>query len=121
MIELMQQSQFTLLHFGDLHLWRIGFGGDFFPKRFLGITNLILRRRKKFPPYIADLLKQRLVAEAADYVVFSGDLGTTSLPSEFAAGAEFMQPLLAKWGERMLLIPGNHDRYTPRSAREKWF
>jgi 3',5'-cyclic AMP phosphodiesterase CpdA len=62
-----------------------------------------------------------LASQTADYVLFSGDLTTTALPEEFAAGARAFAPLRDKWSERLILIPGNHDRYTPRASRERWF
>ena len=41
-----------ILHFGDLHVWRMQVEWDdpLYPKRFLGGANLLLNRRKRFPP-----------------------------------------------------------------------
>ena len=117
----MNRNALTLIHFGDLHVWRLGWDADFYFKRLLGLTNLIVRRGRKFPESIARAVVARLASEEADYVLFSGDLTTTSLRVEFEAGRRLLEPLRAKWGERFLTIPGNHDRYTPRATRLKLF
>jgi len=77
----------------------------------------VLRRGRKFPESIARDVTTRLASEEADYVLFSGDLTTTALRAEFEAGRQLLQPLRARWGDRLLTIPGNHDRYTPRATR----
>ncbi|MCL5271339.1 MAG: metallophosphoesterase [bacterium] len=111
----------TLVHFGDLHVWRWGWDGDFYIKRAFGLANLVLRRARAFPPGVAGAVAARLVTEQADYAVFSGDLSTTSLRREFEAGRELLEPLLDRWRERFIAIPGNHDRYTPRAAEGRLF
>ena len=79
----MNERPLTLIHFGDLHLWRYGLGGDPWPKRLLGLANLKLRRGRQFPTRIAEAVGEQLAREEADYVLFSGDLTTTALPAEF--------------------------------------
>ena len=111
----------TLLHFGDLHLWRLGWDFDFTIKRVLGLTNLIVQRGRRFPEGVAQSVIQRLTREEADFVLFSGDLTTTSLRREFEAGRRLLQPLLDRWNGRFIAIPGNHDRYTSRAARQQLF
>jgi 3',5'-cyclic AMP phosphodiesterase CpdA len=110
-----------LIHFGDLHVWRIGLDADLFPKRFLGLANLALRRGREFPPAVARAVAARLAEETADFLLFSGDLTTTALAAEFVAGRELLGPLFERWGERLIAIPGNHDRYTPRATRGRLF
>lgn len=109
----------TLIHFGDLHLWHFGLDGDWFPKRFLGLGNLALRRGRAFPRSLAQALLARIAQEEADYVVFSGDLTTTSLRREFETGRQLFEPIFKRWGERFIAIPGNHDRYTPCATRRR--
>lgn len=111
----------TLIHFGDLHVWNLGFDRDFAFKRLLGLANLILRRGRKFPPPLAQMLIERLGGEEADYVVFTGDLTTTALRREFIAGRQLLGPVIDRWERRFIAIPGNHDRYTPRAADARLF
>lgn len=120
-MESSEHSTTTLIHFGDLHLWRLGLDGDLFPKRLLGLGNLWLRRSRKFPESVARAVVERLAGETADALAFSGDLATTALAGEFAAGRRLFQPLFERWGERLIVIPGNHDRYTPRAAQKRLF
>lgn len=116
-----QSGRLTLLHFGDLHLWRLGWDADFAVKRLLGLTNLIVRRGRRFPEPVARQLVARLTGEQADALLFSGDLTTTSLRGEFRAAQELLKPLLDRWGRRFIAIPGNHDRYTRRAAQSQLF
>lgn len=115
-----------ILHFSDIHFWRLFPGWDFYyPKRFLGLSNLLLSRRRHFPRSLAKAVITAISEQEADYVLFSGDLTTMSLESEFRDAASAFAPLYDKWGENLVLIPGNHDRYSPRSVRsgfyEKYF
>jgi len=108
-----------ILHFGDLHVWKLGLAHDFwYPKRILGTVNLTLRRRARFPPHYLPLVTAEILAAEADLVIFSGDLTTMSLEQEFVEAARLLKPIQEKWGERFFCIPGNHDRYTPRSIRD---
>ena len=109
-----------ILHFGDIHVWRWRVAADFlYPKRFLGLINLGLRRRFRFPHELAPEVASAIVEQDADYVVFSGDMTTMSLRKEFEESAALFEPIVNKWGtERFFCIPGNHDRYTPRSVRQ---
>lgn len=111
-----------ILHFSDIHLWRKVFDfRDPALKRFLGFVNLCVRRGRTFPPELSGAVVKEILATEADLVVFSGDLTTTALASEFRAARDLFQPLRDKWGERFLLIPGNHDRYTRRTLRWKYY
>lgn len=111
-----------ILHFGDIHLWQLGLDPDFYyPKRILGLVNLALRRRHKFPAELAARAAEAIVQEEADIVVFSGDMSTMSRESEFAAAARLFEPMFEKWGDRFFVIPGNHDRYTPMSVRKRGY
>ena len=114
-----------ILHFGDIHVWRWSFdwSDPFYPKRWLGFVNLGLRRRHKFPPHLAETVAAEIAESDADVVIFTGDYSTMSLESEFRRAAELMEPIRRKWGERFIQIPGNHDRYSPKSKTryDKWF
>lgn len=114
-----------ILHFGDLHVWRQHFdvGDALYPKRWLGFVNLRLRRRKKFPPALGEQIMADIAAQDADYVICTGDFSTMSLDAEFERASELVDPLRKKWGDRLIMIPGNHDRYSPRSKNryDRWF
>ena len=111
-----------ILHFSDIHFWRIQAGPDpYYPKRFLGLINLIFSRRNHFPQSLADKVAKAIFEEEADVVLFSGDLTTSSLESEFIKAADEFVPLYEKWGDRLIVIPGNHDRYTPKSVEAKFY
>ncbi len=111
-----------VLHFGDIHFWKIGTDRDFlYPKRALGTINLTLRRRKRFPPAYAQAVAKEVVRQDADLVIFSGDFTTMSLRSEYEMAAEAFTPIHEKFGDRLFAIPGNHDRYTPLSVRSQRF
>ena len=107
-----------VLHFGDIHFWKIGTDRDFFyPKRVLGSINLTIRRRFKFPPSYAWAVAREVARQEADLVLFSGDFTTMSLNAEYQMAAEAFAPICEKFGDRLFAIPGNHDRYTPLSVR----
>lgn len=112
-----------IIHFGDIHVWRnpLALYDPFYPKRYLGAVNLMLNRRKKFPKYLGQQVLDHILEEDADLVVFSGDLTTASLKSEFKGAAEMFTPLYEKWKERLIIIPGNHDRYTTKATRQDWY
>ena len=111
-----------ILHFGDIHVWRLNWAPDFlYPKRLLGSVNLAVRRRKRFPQHYARAVIDEVVRMDADAVIFSGDFTTMSLASEFNEAVRLFQPLVEKWGDQFFCIPGNHDRYTPASVRSRLY
>ena len=111
-------SVMKIIHFSDMHVWSLRpvWTDLCYPKRWLGGINLWLRRRSKFPPLLAQSVIQEILLQDADLLVFTGDITTQSHPVEFEIGAELFAPLHKKWGNRFLVIPGNHDRYTPKSV-----
>ena len=107
-----------VLHFGDIHVWRIQLAPDFwYSKRLLGTVNLAARRRRRFPPHYPKIVADQIMRSDADTVVFSGDMSTMSLVSEFKEAARLFAPIHEKWGDRFFCIPGNHDRYSPGSVK----
>lgn len=114
-------NSLTLIHFGDLHLWSLGWDRDPAFKRLLGLANLILRRGRKFPFPLAHALIDQLGREEADALLFTGDLTTTALRREFNAGRQLFLPLTQRWDGRFFALPGNHDRYTPQAVRTRLF
>jgi len=112
-----------IIHFSDLHLWTLRpvWSDLLYPKRVFGGINLWLRRRPKFPPALAEAVVGEILKQDAEFLIFTGDITTQSHPDEFKQGAELFEPLFQKWGDRFLMIPGNHDRYTPRSIAKRLY
>ena len=53
-----------ILHFGDIHFWRLQLARDFYyPKRLLGIVNLAMRRRHHFPAQLAREAMMQIASE----------------------------------------------------------
>lgn len=111
----------NILHFGDLHVWSsVPYLREaYYPKRFLGPLNLLLKRAKRFPAANREKAIQAVLDQDVDLVLFTGDFTNFSLESEFREAARLFAPLREKWGENLLAIPGNHDVYTHRSAQRK--
>jgi len=110
-----------ILHFSDIHFWAFGLDGDLTFKRLLGVANLIARRARQYPSAASRAVLQRILQTDANVVCFTGDVTTSSLRREFQEGREAMQPLLDKWGDRFLDVPGNHDRYTRVATRRQLY
>ncbi len=112
-----------ILHISDLHFqsecpvsrWpSLGW------RRVAAQTEFRLLGRRKLFLKVAETVRL-LLAEAtrlgAEHLIVSGDLTALALPEEFEAA----RAALAPWGDRLSIIPGNHDRYTPQAARDQLF
>lgn len=87
---------------------------DVFSKRITGYLNLKFRRQQE---YDVDVLRdaiKRLIADAVDVVVVSGDLTNLAYHQEFERAYALLQPL-SEANIPWLVIPGNHDRYLTRA------
>ena len=109
---------------GDVHLYSL----SVHPKRLLGKralahTNLLMNRRRRFNHALMPALVKEVGSLSPEMVLFSGDVTTSSLESEFEDFVELVQPLVdvdaPGGGVPAVLVPGNHDRYTFRSRRKK--
>jgi 3',5'-cyclic AMP phosphodiesterase CpdA len=107
-------EEIRIAHFSDLHLvpeervplWTL------LGKRALGFANLTLNRGRTHKREYLERLLLEVAAEGADYVVVTGDLTSLSLDFEFAR----IDRLFRDAGlspDRTMVLPGNHDRYTP--------
>jgi 3',5'-cyclic AMP phosphodiesterase CpdA len=103
-----------LCHISDLHLPLPGPvpGHLLLGKRALGLANLRLRRSDthRLEPFVE--LLDAVAAEDADLVLITGDLTNLALDGEFARVDRLLRERGLSPG-RTMLLPGNHDRYTP--------
>ena len=110
-----------LVHVSDVHVWRYAINpARLFNKRFFGMGVLFVKRARRFRLERLAHVVDRVVALRPDHVLISGDLTTTALPIEFRAARE----ALADWlgdPSKATIVPGNHDRYTGRAARDRHF
>jgi len=113
-----------LLHFSDPHIqlprWRERKLRELGPLRALASVELWKGRGALYDDAL-DVLRQ-IVRDAeklrADHVICTGDLTQLGMEEEFALAREALAPL----GERLVCIPGNHDRYPPaRQLYEVYF
>ena len=79
-----------ILHFSDIHYWKIQIGSDpYYPKRFLGLMNLVFSRKNHFPPPLADTVINAIRQEEADAFAKEHKIQTSGAqPAAKAAAAE---------------------------------
>jgi 3',5'-cyclic AMP phosphodiesterase CpdA len=115
-----------LAHFSDIHLtarplgWRVR---DAFNKRPTGWVNVAVLgrgRRFKHANDVTAALRGEFAARGFDQLVFSGDATTLGFHSEMSESARRLGV-----GDASLppgiAVPGNHDVYVWRSARDRLF
>lgn len=103
---------------GDIHLFQTQVRPtQLVGKRLLGHANLMLNRRFRFNHRVLAPLIERIAAIQPDAVLLSGDVTTTSLEDEFHDVARYLEPLSHQ--VPTVIVPGNHDKYTFRSARKQ--
>lgn len=109
-------------HISDLHILEIAEvrPWDFLNKRLVGATNLLLKRRKSHSTSVVKKALSRLDELGVDHISITGDLTNLALPSEFAAAKRVVDSIEDST-QRVSLIPGNHDYYTPGAEREHRF
>jgi 3',5'-cyclic AMP phosphodiesterase CpdA len=103
-----------ILHFSDPHVqlprWRERPLRDFGPLRALATVELWKGRGRDYEGALATL--RQIVRDAdnlrADFAVCTGDLTQLAMEEEFALAQDALAPL----GDRLVCIPGNHDRYS---------
>jgi len=108
-----------IAHLSDLHLHAEGSLGlrDLFGRRIFGAANLLLRRGKLHT--VAAAMAAVEAARTADHCIVTGDLTNLALEAEFALAARVLGPLGGY--DRLTVVPGNHDYYTPDAVRSSRF
>ena len=105
----------------DLHFSRLTYGlSQFFSKQWIGNLNLLFSRQKDYVPENLNLLPGLFKDLNVHYVIVCGDVSTTSQRSEFALASHFVQHLAAS-DASPIVVPGNHDHYTKKAYKQKWF
>lgn len=101
------------LHFGDgdLSLAEVLQGGV--DKSLVGFLNRRLNPSRAFPGKLREEVLAMALDLKWDLLVITGDLTNLSHPKEFQAARRALQPLIDKG--RLLVMPGNHDRYTKKA------
>jgi 3',5'-cyclic AMP phosphodiesterase CpdA len=118
----MEMSRIRIVHFSDMHLWSWGLDWPDVPlKRWLGLGNLALRRARQFPYWLAEQVVAEMVKVEADACVFTGDLTTCALGRELDMAVVLLSPLRERWGDDLMIMPGNHDRYTRKVVAAQRF
>jgi len=110
-----------IAHLSDLHILDLKNVGprDFLGRRLVGSVNLLTRRRGAHSTGIFERLLEDLIEQNPDHSVITGDLSNLALESEFERVAAYLRLL---WGyERLSVIPGNHDYYTPEAVHDRRF
>jgi 3',5'-cyclic AMP phosphodiesterase CpdA len=109
-------ATYTLAHFSDVHLSPlIGLQPRYWnAKRMMGAFNWGRRRRHVRRRDVADSLIADAMALNVDHLVITGDLINLGLPLEYAAALDWLKSIAPP--ERMTVIPGNHDVYSPLSG-----
>jgi 3',5'-cyclic AMP phosphodiesterase CpdA len=110
-----------IIHLSDVHVWRYDFNPfHLLSKRAVGMAGLVIRRARKFRLERLHEVVDRIQTLGANHLLITGDLTTTALPAEFLAARSALAPLLED-SERVTILPGNHDRYTRTSVRNRQF
>lgn len=110
-----------LAHLSDLHFSQLTWSpAQFLSKRWIGNLNLLLTRCREFSQDHFDSLIPIFKARDIQVVLITGDLSSTSLPSEFALAKQFIDQLKNE-GFQVFTLPGNHDQYTKQAYKTQLF
>ena len=109
-----------IAHLSDLHLYVPGSvrAVDLLTRRAAGALNLLYRRSLHQVDVVRAAVRAVLEADV-DHVVITGDLSNLALEPEFQLAEEVLAPLGG--GDRLSVIPGNHDWYTYGAVRRRRF
>ncbi len=110
-------------HISDLHILKIDDPRpwEFFNKRVVGGANLLFKRSKSHSSGVVKAALRHLDEDCdVDHIAITGDLSNLALASEFEEAASILAEIRDA-GERVSVIPGNHDYYTQETARKRRF
>ena len=114
---------FHLAHISDVHLSPLPDVSiaELFSKRITGYVNWRMNRAKTQRANVLAPLMADILAAKPDHIAISGDLVNLALNAEFDVSLNWLKSIGV--GERMSVIPGNHDAYVPGAltkACAKW-
>jgi 3',5'-cyclic AMP phosphodiesterase CpdA len=106
-------DNFAIAHLSDVHLSPVrGFTPRHWnAKRALGFVNWQRNRRHVHLRAVADRIVADIKLHAPDHIAITGDLINIGLPHEYQAAAQWLATVGSP--DRVSLVPGNHDIYTP--------
>ncbi len=109
-------------HISDLHVLEVRDirPWQFLNKRLLGSANLLMKRNKSHSTAVVERALHRLDDLGVDHIAITGDLTNLALPSEFDAARRVIATIPDST-QRVSVIPGNHDYYTPDAERDMRF
>lgn len=109
-------------HISDLHILDLDKPRplQFLNKRIIGGINLLLNRSNAHSTKVVHRALEHLDSMDVDHIVISGDLTNLALDSEFTAAAEIVATIRDA-DNRVSIVPGNHDYYTPGAVRDRRF
>jgi 3',5'-cyclic AMP phosphodiesterase CpdA len=112
-------ASFTLAHLSDPHLPPLPEPrlSELAGKRMLGYLNWTRNRHRFHRRDVLNVLMSDLQAQTPDHIAITGDLINLSLEAEFAPARAWLESIGT--GERVTLVPGNHDAYV-RSMRHRF-
>ncbi len=104
-------AAFTLAHLSDPHLPPLPAPRlyELAGKRLLGYLNWTRNRHRFHRRDVVDVLLSDLQAQVPDHIAITGDLVNLSLEAEFTAARKWLEGIGT--GERVTVVPGNHDAY----------
>ncbi len=110
-----------IAHLSDIHFFRYNLSlKNFFSKELLGTLNHFANRSQLKNGCNLIQLPFFLKEKGVTHVVITGDFTTTSNIKEYTAAKEFIDHLEHQ-GFKIFFVPGNHDKYTQKSAQSNAF
>lgn len=107
-----------IAHISDFHFTKLTWNPlRLLSKRLLGNLNWVFKRRNHFSEKQLQPLPELLEELNVDLLLLGGDFSTTALAEEFEKAKRYIGQFKQPW----IAIPGNHDRYTRLSCRNKHF
>ncbi|MBN2804271.1 MAG: metallophosphoesterase [Deltaproteobacteria bacterium] len=89
-------------------------------KRIMGYANLKLLRSKNHQKEPFLRLLEKITEEKPDMLIATGDLVNLALETEYKNIADIFNSF-GYTKDNLMLVPGNHDRYTPGAQRKNYF